>query len=160
MGIFCNRGYLLIFRVCDLGSTCYDLIIRDQSNENMLKDLLSDIIKIDDVLFIVRTGGAITEMRSNALNLRQKDNWVTIGDNDGPCHMHVDTNTVAKIQFVKEQKENRTSYSVRFFDKDGEKLMSAVFSKMFDDKMTIKPDRKKLYDDLFQKYGANETITF
>ncbi|MGI0040985.1 MAG: ChuX/HutX family heme-like substrate-binding protein [Nitrosopumilaceae archaeon] len=126
----------------------------------MLKDLLSDLVQIDNILLIVRTGGAITEMRSNSLNLRQKDNWITIGDNDGPCHMHVDTNTVAKAQFVKEQKENKTSYSIRFFNKQGEKLMSAVFSKMYDDNMNIKPDRIKLYDDLFRKYGSKETITF
>jgi len=126
----------------------------------MLKDLLSDIVKINDVLLIVRTEGAISEMRSNSLNLKQKDNWITIGDNDGPCHMHVDTNTVAEAQFVKEQKENRTSYSIRFFDKEGEKLMSTVFSKMYDDNMNIRPDRTKLYADLFQKYGSRETITF
>ena len=126
----------------------------------MLKDLLSDIVQIDNILLIVRTGGAITEMRSNSLNLRQKDNWITIGDNDGPCHMHVDANTVAKAQFVKEQKENKTSYSIRFFDNKGEKIMSAVFSKMYDDMMNIKPDRIKMYDDLFQKYGSKETIIF
>ncbi len=126
----------------------------------MLGNLLSDIVKIDDILLIVRTGEAITEMRSNSLSLRQKDNWITIGDNDGPCHMHVDKNTVVKAQFVKEQKENRTSYSIRFFDKKGEKLMSAVFSKMYDDMMNIKQDRKKLYDDLFQKFGSKETIIF
>ena len=125
----------------------------------MLKDLLSDIVQIDNILLIVRTGGAITEMRSNSLNLRQKDNWITIVDNDGPCHMHVDANTVAKAQFVKEQKENKTSYSIRFFDNKGEKLMSAVFSKMYDD-INIKPDRAKLYDDLFCKYGSKETIIF
>ena len=126
----------------------------------MLNELISDILKINDILFIVRTDGAITEMRSNSLKLRQKDNWITIGDNDGPCHMHVNSSTVSRAQFVKEQKENRTSYSIRFFDKDGQKLMSAVFSKMYDEKMTIKPERKKLYDDLFQKYGSKETIIF
>ena len=126
----------------------------------MLKDLLSDIIKIDNILLIVRTGGAITEMRSNSLNLRQKDNWITIGDNDGPCHMHVDTNTVVKAQFVREAKENRTSFSIRFFDKDGQKLMSAVFSKMYDDNMNIKQDRLNLYESIFKKYGSKETITF
>lgn len=126
----------------------------------MIKDLLSDIVKIDDILLVVRTGGAITEMRSNSLNLRQKDNWITIGDNDGPCHMHVDSNKVAKVQFVKEQKENRTSYSIRFFDNEGEKIMSAVFSKMYDDSMNIKLDRISLYNSLFQKYGSKDTITF
>lgn len=126
----------------------------------MIKDILSDIIKIDDILIIVRSGGAIIEMRTKSSNLRQKDNWITIGENDGPCHMHVDTNTVVKAQFVKEEKENRTSFSVGFFDKQNEKIMSAVFSKMYDDNMNIKPDRKKLYDALFQKYGFNETIFF
>jgi len=126
----------------------------------MLNELLSDISKINDILFIVRTGGAIIEMRSNSLKLRQKDNWITIGDNDGPCHMHLDSSTVLNAQFVKEQKEDRTSYSIRFFDKDGQKLMSAVFSKMYDEKMNIRQERKKLYDDLFQKYGSKETIIF
>jgi len=126
----------------------------------MLNELLSDISKINDILFIVRTGGAIIEMRSNSLKLRQKDNWITIGDNDGPCHMHLDSSTVSKAQFVKEQKEDRTSYSIRFFDKDGQKLMSAIFSKMYDEKMNIRQERKKLYDDLFQKYGSKETIIF
>ena len=128
--------------------------------ETLLKDLLSDIVKVDNVLLIVRTSGAISEMRSNSLTLRQKDNWITIGDNDGPGHIHVDTNVIVKAQFMKEQKENKTSYSVRFFDKAGEKIVSAVFSKMYDENMDIKPERVKLFDDLYQKYGSKETITF
>ncbi len=126
----------------------------------MLKDLLEDIVKINDILLIVRTGGAIIEMRSNSLDLKQKDNWITIGDNDGPCHMHVDTNTVTKAQFAQEQKEDRTSYSIRFFDKENQKLMSAVFAKMYDDKMNLKPERKRLYYELFTKYGSKETVRF
>ena len=128
--------------------------------EASLKDILSDIVKTDDILLIVRTGGAISEIRSNSLTLRQKDNWVTIGDNDGPCHMHLDTNTIASAQFAREQKENRVSYSVRFFDKGGAKTVSAVFSKMYDESMRIRPDRLKAYEDLFRKYGSKETISF
>lgn len=128
--------------------------------EALLKDILTDIVKIDDILLIVRTGGAISEMRSNFLTLRQKDNWITIGDNDGPCHMHIDSSVVTSAKFVKEQKENRVSYSVRFFDSVGEKVLSAVFSKMHDENMNAKPDRVKLYDEIFQKYGSKETITF
>jgi len=55
----------------------------------MLKELLSDIISVDDVLLVVKSNGATSEMRSNSLNIRQKDQWITIGENDGPCHMHV-----------------------------------------------------------------------
>ncbi len=35
----------------------------------MLKDILSDIVSIDDVLMIVKSNGATSEMRSNSLNI-------------------------------------------------------------------------------------------
>lgn len=126
----------------------------------MLKDLLSDIIKIDDVLIIVRSEGAISEMRSNSLTISQKDNWITLGDNDGPCHMHIDSSLIAEARFTKEQKTDRISYSIRFFDKNGEKQFSTVFAKMYDKEMNLNHNRKILYDNLFQKYGSQETIKF
>ncbi len=126
----------------------------------MLKDLLSDIIKIDDILIIVRNDGAIIEMRSNSLNIRQKEKWITIGDNDGPCHMHIDSSLITEARFVQEKRTDRTSYSIRFFDKEGEKRFSTVFAKMYDEKLNLNPQRKKLYDDLFEKYGSQQTIKF
>ncbi len=126
----------------------------------MLKDLLSDIIKLDDILIIVRNDGAIIEMRSNSLNIRQKEKWITIGDNDGPSHMHIDSSLITEARFVQEKRTDRTSYSIRFFDKDGEKRFSTVFAKMYDEKLNLNPQRKKLYDDLFEKYGSQQTIKF
>ena len=126
----------------------------------MLKDLLSDIIKIDDVLIILRSEGAIIEMRSNSLTISQKDKWITLGDNDGPCHMHIDSSMISEARFIKEQKTDRISYSIRFFDKNGEKQFSTVFAKMYDKEMNLNTNRKILYDDLFQKYGSHETIKF
>ncbi len=126
----------------------------------MLRDLLSDIIKIDDILIIARAEGAIIEMRSNSLNLRQKDKWITIGENDSPCHMHIDANMIAEARFIKEQKTDRISHSLRFFDKSGEKQFSTVFAKMYDKEMNLNLERKKLYDDLFKKYGSQEIIKF
>ncbi len=126
----------------------------------MLKELLSDIIKIDDILIIVRNDGAIIEMRSNSLNIRQKEKWITIGDNDGPCHMHIDSSLITEARFVQEKRTDRTSYSIRFFDKEGEKRFSTVFAKMYDEKLNLNPQRKKLYDDLFEKHGSQQTIKF
>lgn len=126
----------------------------------MLKDLLSDIIKIDDVLVIVRSEGAIVEMRSNSITISQKDKWITLGDNDGPCHMHVDSSIISEARFIKEQKTDRISYSIRFFDKNGERQFSTVFAKMYDKEMNLNTNRKILYDNLFQKYGSQETIKF
>ena len=126
----------------------------------MLKDLLSDIIKIDDILIIVRTEGAIIEMRSNSLGIRQKEKWITIGENDGPVHMHIDSSIIKQARFIKEQKTDRISYSIRFFDKNNEKQFSTVFAKMYDKEMNLNQNRKKLYDEIFEKYGSKDVLEF
>ena len=119
----------------------------------MLKDLLSDIVSVDDVLMIVKSNGATSEMRSNSLNIRQNNQWITIGDNDGPCHMHVNNDMVKRVEFVEEEKPERISFSVRFFDKNDERVLACFFTKMYDENKNIKLDRKNLYDYLLEKYG-------
>jgi putative heme iron utilization protein len=126
----------------------------------VLKDLLSDIIKIDDVLIIVRREGAIIEMKSNSLRMHQKDKWITIGENDGPAHMHIDSSIITEARFIEEQKPDRISYSVQFFDNNGEKHFSTVFAKMYDENKTLNQKRKKLYNELFQKYNSQKIIKF
>jgi putative heme iron utilization protein len=126
----------------------------------LLTEILSDLLKIDDILFIVKNGSAVSEIRSNFLGIRQKDNWITIGDNDGPCHMHINSDFIQKAEFVKEKKPERTSYSVRFFDEKGERVLAGFFTKMYDENKNLKTDRKKLYDDLFEKYGSKDELLF
>ena len=119
----------------------------------MLKEILTDIVKIDDVLMVVNSNGATMEMRSNSLSIRQKENWITIGENDGPCHMHVNDERIKNAEFVIEQKPERTSFSVRFFDEKNVRVLGCFFTKMYDENKIIKPERKKLYDYLNTKYG-------
>tara|TARA_B100001179_G_C18415374_1_gene327833 strand:+ start:225 stop:602 length:378 start_codon:yes stop_codon:yes gene_type:complete len=119
----------------------------------MLKDILLDIVSVDDVLMIVKSNGATSEMRSNSLSIRQNNQWITIGDNDGPCHMHINNDIIQKAEFVEEEKLERTSFSVRFFDKNDERVLACFFTKMYDEDKNLKLERKKLYDDLLEKYG-------
>jgi len=120
----------------------------------LLLELLSDIVKIDDVLIIVRNEGAVSEIRSNSLSIRQKEKWITIGDNDGPAHMHIDSELIKSAEFVQEEKPERTSFSVRFFNKNGERVLAAFFTKMYDESKTLISERKKVYDELNQKYSS------
>jgi len=120
----------------------------------MLLELLSDIVKIDDILLIIRNDGAISEVRSNSLSIRQKEKWITIGDNDGPAHMHIDSKLIKSAEFVQEEKPERTSFSVRFFDKNGDRVLAAFFTKMYDESKTLISERKKVYDELSQKYSS------
>ena len=117
----------------------------------MLYEILSDLVKIENVLFIVKSNGAVSEIRSNMLNIRQKEKWINIGENDGPCHMHVNSELIKKAEFVKEQKPERISFSVRFYDENEERVLAAFITKMYDDTMNIIPERLKSYEGLLEK---------
>ena len=120
----------------------------------MLFKLLSDLVKIDDILFIVRNSTAISEVRNNSLSIRQKEKWITIGDNDGPAHMHIDSDLIKSAEFIQEEKSERTSFSVRFFNEHEERVLTAFFSKMYDESKILISERKKIYDELSQKYSS------
>ena len=126
----------------------------------MLYEILADLVKIENVLFVIKSNGAVSEIRSNMLNIRQKEKWINIGENDGPCHMHVNSELIKKAEFVKEQKPERISFSVRFYDENDERVLAAFITKMYDDKMNIIPERLKSYEELFEKYGSKDVILF
>jgi putative heme iron utilization protein len=118
----------------------------------MLLELLSDLVKTNDVLLIVKNSGAVSEVRG-PLRIRQKEKWITIGDNDGPAHLHVNSELIKSAKFVEEEKPERTSFSVRFFDENNERIIAVFFTKMYDDSKQLIPERKKIYDQLKQKFS-------
>jgi putative heme iron utilization protein len=120
----------------------------------LLLELLSDLMKIDDILLIIKNNGATSEIRSNSLSIRKKDKWITIGDNDGPAHLHLNSELIKFAEFIQEQKPEKISFSVRFFDESGERILAAFFTKMYDDSKQLVAERKKLYDQLNQKFTS------
>ena len=120
----------------------------------MLFELLSDIIKVDDVLLITKNIVTTCEIRSNSLTIRQKEKWITIGDNDGPAHMHINSEMIKSAEFVKEQRPDRISFSIKFFDINNERLVAAFFTKMYDESKNLVIEREKLYNSLNQKYSS------
>ena len=120
----------------------------------MIFEVLSDLVKIDDVLFIIKNNTAISEIRSNSLNIRQKEKWITIGDNDGPTHMHINTELIKSAKFVQEQKPERISFSIRFLDENNDRVLAAFFTKMYDESKKLISTRKKDFDQLSLKYTS------
>ena len=57
------------------------------------------------------------------------------------------------VEFVMEKKPDRTSYSVRFFDENGTRILGCFFTKMYDQSKKIKLEREKLYTEIQEKYG-------
>ena len=119
----------------------------------LLLEILSDLTKIDDILFIVKSSSTTSEIKSNSLNIKKKENWITIGENNDPAHMHINSDLIKTIEFIQEKKPERTTFSVRFFDSEGNRTLAAFFTKMYDEKRVLISSRKKVYDDLCQKYG-------
>ena len=78
---------------------------------SLLKEILCDLTCIDDVLFIVKSNGVVSEIRSNSLEIKENEKWITLGDNDGPCHMHVNSELIKRAEFVKEQKPDKISFN-------------------------------------------------
>ena len=120
----------------------------------MLLDILSDLLKIDDILFIIKNNVAVSEIRSNSLHIKQKEKWITIGDNDGPAHMHINSELIRTAEFIEEERTDRTSFSVQFFDQNGKRILAAFFTKMYDQSNNLNSERKKIYKKLCQKYGS------
>ncbi len=65
---------------------------------------------------------------------------------------------IKHAEFVMEEKPERVSFSVRFFDDSNERVLGCFFTKMYDENKNIKLERKKLYDDLLEKYGQKIEI--
>jgi putative heme iron utilization protein len=120
----------------------------------LLFELLSDIIKVDDVLLITKNIAATCEIRSNSLTIRQKEKWITIGDNDGPAHMHINSEMIKSAEFIQEQRPEKISFSIRFFDAHDERIVAAFFTKMYDESKNLISERKILYDSLHDKYSS------
>ena len=117
-------------------------------------DIISDLLKIDDILLIIKNNAAVSEIRSNSLHIKQKEKWITIGDNNGPAHMHLNAELVLTAEFIEEEKPERTSFSVQFFDKNGERVLGAFFTKMYDENNNLNFERKKIYEKLREKHGS------
>ena len=120
----------------------------------MLFELLSDLIKVDNVLLITKNIGATCEIRSNSLTIRQKEKWITIGDNDGPAHIHINSDIIKSAEFIQEQRPDKISFSIRFFDENDERIVAAFFTKMYDESKNLISERKDLYDSLHEKYSS------
>lgn len=120
----------------------------------LLFEILSDLVKIEDILLIVKNTSATSEIKSNSLSIKQREKWITIGNNDDPAHLHINSEMIKSIEFIQEKRPERISFSVRFFDDGGERILAAFFTKMYDEKKNLNFTRKKIYDDLCQKYGS------
>ena len=120
----------------------------------MLYEILSDLLTIEDLLFVLKNSSATSEVKSASLTIKQKDKWITLGENDDPAHIHINSEMIKSIKFIQEEKPERISFSVRFFDENNERVLGVFFTKMYDAEKNLIELRKKSFDELSKKYGS------
>ena len=129
---------------------------------NLIYELVSDILDIDDIMLSVNSGSGICEVRiERGLPVRIKEKWMTIGNEDKSWHIHLNLENVKTAKFVTEIRESgMNGYSVRFFDSNGNIAIRANFVKMYDDNGNLSAAKFDRYNELFTKYGKKQIISF
>ena len=129
---------------------------------NLIKEIVSDILSLEDIMFSVNSGNGICEVRTErGLPIRIKEKWMTIGDEDKSWHIHLNLENVKSAKFVKETRPSgMNGYSIRFFDLNGNIAMRANFVKMYDDNGNLLSTKSRRYEELFIKYGRREVVSF
>ncbi len=130
-------------------------------NNDLFYNLISDILKTDDVLLSINSGGGICETRvEKGTPFKIKDRWATIGDDRGPWHIHLNVEKVKEAKFIQEPRDDgKNSYSIRFFDSEGNLSMRANFTKMYDNSGNAIKEKAEKYDEIFRKHGSKESLT-
>jgi putative heme iron utilization protein len=123
--------------------------------------LISDILSQQDILLSVNSGSSIAEARvEKTLPFRIREKWVTIGDENRPWHIHLNMKEVVQVRFVKEPRsDGRQSYSIRFFDSNGNLSMRANFTKMYDSDGNLVKEKAAKFDEIYTKYGSKESLS-
>jgi len=131
-------------------------------SHGVIKELVSDILKIENIMFSVSSGSGICEVKCEKdLPVRVSDKWLTIGNDDKPWHIHLNLENVTMAKFVMEERQSgMNGYSIRFYDSQGNIIMRANFVKMYDDDHILIPKKYDKYNELFIKYGHKEIISF
>jgi putative heme iron utilization protein len=131
-------------------------------SHDLIKELVSDILDIDNIMFSVNSGSGICEVKSErGLPVRVKDKWLTIGNDDKPWHIHLNLENVKMAKFIIEERQSgMNGYSIRFYDSQGNIIMRANFVNMYDDDHILIPKKYDKYNELFIKYGHKEIISF
>jgi len=128
----------------------------------VIKELVSDILKIENIMFSISSGSGICEVKCEKdLPVRASDKWLTIGNEVKPWHIHLNLENVTMAKFVIEERQSgMNGYSIRFYDSQGNIIMRANFVKMYDDDHTLIPKKYDKFNELFIKYGNTEIVSF
>ena len=128
------------------------------ANNATFESIINDALLLDNTMISVKSEGAVAEVKlEKGLPFRIREQWATLGDENGPWHLHINTEETKKAKFITETMANgRNSYSIRFFNSKDVLVLRINFMKMYNQNNELLKENLSMYEDLYTKYGRKD----
>ena len=134
-------------------------------NQDTLKQLIGELISSDQMLVVIDSGGAVSEMYARGMDKPEfNGQWAMIESKD--WHVHLNLATVDGVQFVENSEHGHNFmpkvYYVRVSATDGGTLIRFYFpNPWLDDNESVtefQPDKLKFFEDFRDRYVGMDSI--
>lgn len=132
-------------------------------NQDTLKRLIAELLRVDGMMLVIDSGGAVSEMSLHqAPEVEFDDRWATIEARD--WHIHLDLDQVRGAQFVENSHHGHEAmpklFYVRLSDGDGATLLRFYFPNPWLDDAEkpapFQPERLRLFQDFRRRYLSQD----
>lgn len=125
----------------------------------LITKLLRDALSFDKSVFTISNGPSVCEAKSDKnYPITVNEQWVTIGNEKKPWHIHLDLTTISEAKFIEEPGCVGQSYSLRLFDSDGTCIARIYFSDSNDKDGKILVKREAKYRKMISQYNDTTHI--
>ncbi len=102
------------------------------ANNATFESIINDALLLDNTMISVKSDGAVAEVKlEKGLPFRIREQWATLGDENGSWHLHINIEETKKAKFITETMANGRNYSIRFFNSKDVLVLRINFMKMY-----------------------------
>lgn len=134
----------------------------DNTNKNntIFESIIKDALLLDNTMISVKSDGAVAEVKlEKGLPFRIREQWATLGDENGSWHVHINVEETKTARFIVESMTNgRNSYSIRFFNSKDALVLRINFMKMYNPNNELLMEKLSKYEEMFTKYGRKDVL--
>src|SRR3954467_5975111 len=130
------------------------------SNNATFGSIINDVLLLDNTMISVKSDGAVAEVKlEKGLPFRIREQWATLGDENGPWHLHINIEETKKAKFITETRANgRNSYSIRFFNSKDALVLRINFMKMYNPNTELLKENLSRFEYMYTKYGRKNIL--
>jgi putative heme iron utilization protein len=130
------------------------------ANNATFESIINDALLLDNTMMSVKSDGAVAEVKlEKGLPFRIREQWATLGDENGPWHLHINIEETKKAKFIIETMANgRNSYSIRFFNSKDALVLRINFMKMYNQNNELLKENLSRFEYMYTKYGRKDIL--